>query len=312
MQWLLPLLAILALAFGASVIDRNPNPLRPLDQPRSAAAVPEQQVNKQPKKERADGRDGSKTDQHQTEQSPPPVKLSKTPQDNEKATDRANSSRDDIPQWESIAWTVEAKLTTSDWVAIGATIVAVLQFGALVATIVVMMRTSRRQLRAYLFVETGDIINVATPFEPTPEGQEPPRGAKRWPKMGPAAIMRVRNTGQTPAYDVLNWAAIELREYPLASPPPVRPPPNKNTTSFTVGANVIITKNVFITDPLTEEEVAALRANTKAIWVFGEIVYKDAFGRKRFTKYRYRHNGMTGNIGVSAELTGADEGNQSN
>lgn len=205
-----------------------------------------------------------------------------------------------------------SKLTTSDKVAVGAVLFAALQFVALVATIVVMVRTGRRQLRAYVFIDTGDIINVAKPMEDVPDGKEPPKGALRWNNLGPVAVLRTRNTGQTPAYEMIHWAAIELREYPLTSAPPKKLPRDRNTTVITLGANVVSTKNVSMPRPLSDDDVASLRAATKAIWVFGEIVYRDAFGKRRFTRYRYRHNGLTGNVGVSAELTGADEGNAAN
>ena len=106
-----------------------------------------------------------------------------------------------------------SKMTTSDKVAVGAVLFAALQFVALVATIVVMVRTGRRQLRAYVFSDTGDIINVAKPMEDVPDGKEPPKGALRWNNLGPVAVLRTRNTGQTPAYEMIHWAAIQLREF---------------------------------------------------------------------------------------------------
>jgi hypothetical protein len=58
--------------------------------------------------------------------------------------------------------------------------------------------------------------------------------------------------------------------------------------------------------------IVGLRNCTKAIYVFGEITYRDAFGHDRHTNYRYRHNGLTGVVGINSDLTGSDEGNSSN
>jgi hypothetical protein len=52
-----------------------------------------------------------------------------------------------------------------------------------------------------------------------------------------------------------------------------------------------------------------LRACTKAIYVYGEIEYIDAFRRKRTTNYRLFHNNQTGNVGVSTDISWAEGGN---
>jgi hypothetical protein len=49
-----------------------------------------------------------------------------------------------------------------------------------------------------------------------------------------------------------------------------------------------------------------------AIWVYGEIIYWDAFKRKRTTYYRLFHNSTTGAIGISTDLTWAEDGNDAN
>jgi hypothetical protein len=71
----------------------------------------------------------------------------------------------------------------------------------------------------------------------------------------------------------------------------------------------INTKSVKITAPLTAEQIAGLREGTLAIWIYGEILYRDAFRRKRTTKYRLFHNNSSGAVGVSTDLTWAEGGN---
>ena len=50
--------------------------------------------------------------------------------------------------------------------------------------------------------------------------------------------------------------------------------------------------------------------STAALYVYGEILYEDAFKREHFTRYRFTHNENSGVVGVSTELTFADKGNE--
>jgi hypothetical protein len=86
----------------------------------------------------------------------------------------------------------------------------------------------------------------------------------------------------------------------------------EHVTRFNIGPGVTSTKNLVLPAMLTEQEVLGLRNCTKAIYVYGEITYRDAFGHDRHTNYRYRHNALTGVVGINGELTGSDEGNSSN
>lgn len=46
------------------------------------------------------------------------------------------------------------------------------------------------------------------------------------------------------------------------------------------------------------------------MYVHGEILYVDAFKRKRFTRYRLMHHLFRGVIGVSTDLTLTEGGNK--
>ncbi len=65
----------------------------------------------------------------------------------------------------------------------------------------------------------------------------------------------------------------------------------------------VTTKNVNWAAPLTADEIVGLRGGTLAIYVFGEIRYRDAFRRNRITKYRQFHNSQSGTVGVTTELS---------
>ncbi len=135
----------------------------------------------------------------------------------------------------------------SDRIAVIASAVAFLQFGALVWTIAVMIRSGHRQLRAYVVGELGNIVNVANPVL-LYEGQViKPTGAEITnTACGPVAYVQIKNSGQTPAYEVVHWGAICVREYPLTSvlPPALFSNPVKNAS--VLGPNISSTKMLFL------------------------------------------------------------------
>jgi hypothetical protein len=172
---------------------------------------------------------------------------------------------------------------------------------------------SVQQLRAYVVVATGDIVNVANPPLPA-AGQPVPQKTLAEisnPAVGPIAILTTKNSGQTTAYDVRTWAVIVVREFPLAEPLPGRAAGIYDASSV-LGPGLVSTQNRWMPAPLTAQELAGLRAGTSAIYVYGEILYRDFFGRSRFTRFRSMHHSMNGIIGISMLLTFCDQGNDAN
>jgi hypothetical protein len=171
------------------------------------------------------------------------------------------------------------------------------------------------QMRAYVFIQTGDIVNVAEPPQPTPPGQTPPKGALTRNDCGPIIIMNVRNAGHTPANNIIHTQNAVFREFPLTNPlpdfPNVPPEQAEMTSVFSLPPGGIATKNWVFPARLTDEEVAALRNATAAVYVYGRITYTDIFNIPRVTNYRFRHNAHTGIVGVSGELTATRQGNDS-
>ena len=198
----------------------------------------------------------------------------------------------------------------SDKIAVIASIVAFLQFGALVWTIIVMVANGRRQLRAYVLGESGTIGNVANPI-PLYAGQViTTTGAEITnTACGPVVYIQIKNSGQTPAYKVVHWGSICVREYPLTSNLPPIPLLVLRNASV-LGPGIISNKYLFLPNPLTAQEISDLRAGTAAIYVYGEIDYEDAFSKKKVTKYRLMHHVGQGAIGINTGLTFADEGNE--
>jgi hypothetical protein len=169
-------------------------------------------------------------------------------------------------------------------------------------------RTTRQQMRAFVYLDQGSVFNVASPLFPLPVYK--PTGAEIFsPTDGPGASLTIKNTGATPAYSVVHWGGIFAGDFPLKGPLPPREKSNSFPSSA-IPPGGINTKAVRLPFPLTPEQIAGLRNGTFAIWIYGEITYRDAFRRKRTTNYRLFHNNAAGAVGVTTDLTWADGGNQ--
>jgi hypothetical protein len=154
--------------------------------------------------------------------------------------------------------------------------------------------TSRVQLRAYVFVSTAVVTNAA-------DGTGIPE-----------AQVTIKNSGQTPAHNVINVSGFAMDIYPapptlsliisddeFASPARTRAVLGPGDSSVSVSA---------ARPPLTPPERASLATGTRIIYVYGEIRYRDAFGREQWTKYRFM---MGGPVGVrGGQLAGCEGGNE--
>jgi hypothetical protein len=151
--------------------------------------------------------------------------------------------------------------------------------------------TAKRQLRAYVTV--NGVIRTKDPGKLNGEGF--------------AVLVDVKNSGQTPASDLLVWANIEIREFPLVTCLPLHclenptrvilPPDTKNLAFPT-----------FDRDLTTIEENAILKNHT-AVYVYGEIEYLDVFGNRHLTQFRFRCNGQGYPLGM---FKADGEGNEAN
>jgi hypothetical protein len=155
--------------------------------------------------------------------------------------------------------------------------------------------TSRAQLRAYVLVSRSVVTNVA-------DGTGIPE-----------AQVTIKNFGQTPAYNVINVGGFAIDRYPpprtldliisdgeFASPARSREvlAPGDSSVSVVSAPR----------PPLTAPEKASLANGTGIVYVYGEIRYKDAFGREQWTKYRFM---MGGPVGVrGGQLAACEEGNE--
>lgn len=172
-------------------------------------------------------------------------------------------------------------------------------------------KTSKRQLRAYVFAETSYISNIVNPSQVnllTIQDVDLPARITN-PFAGPVANMQIKNSGQTPAFNVCHWGNIIFAPFPLPNNYLPTKPGNNKPMPCILGPGVMSSKLYFLPNPLTPNQVSDLVNGTGAIYVYGEITYEDAFGNKHFTNYRVMHHVMGGAIGVNTSLTFCEEGN---
>jgi hypothetical protein len=283
-------LCALAACFAVQQV-RSENPA-PCPAPKAALRRPPKQVS-----QCCCGQ--SSAEQRGSEASPFVIKLIQSDQ----AQKETGADKPATPKEPNQAWNL------SDKIAAIASIAAFLQFLALVATIWIIMRNGQRQLRAYVIVERGIVANVADPISEYGKGQATV-AQLRVPSTGPVAQITIKNTGQTPAYNLVHWGNMEVREFPLTSRLPEMPPPPEPFWSV-LGPTIAEVKTLRIKNPLTEEEIQGLRDGNKAIYCHGTIVYRDAFKKVRTTHYRVMYCAITGiEIGTSTDLTVCSQGNE--
>jgi len=150
--------------------------------------------------------------------------------------------------------------------------------------------TAERQLRAYLYVRS----------------LEAP-GIDDW--VGKGLTMILKNYGQTPAYEVHFWHGVDFKETPLTSELP-RPKEMSNQTRTILNPGQEIELVLRTGRPLTEEEKKAILAQTKALYAYGEIYYRDAFKKERTSKFRMQFETFQAGDGTFRGMRWAPEGNE--
>jgi len=162
-------------------------------------------------------------------------------------------------------------------------------------TLKTMQDTAERQLRAYVFVESAQVVNVI-------DGTG-----------SPEAHVTIKNYGQTPAYELVNFSGFAIDEYPT--------PPTLNLTiddkKFGASGKTAMAlgpgcESFSITPsqarPVPTEVRSEFISGTRIAYVYGEVRYKDVFGTERRTEYRLMMGGPAGVRG--SQLVGCDEGNK--
>jgi hypothetical protein len=166
--------------------------------------------------------------------------------------------------------------TTSDPIATFTLVLAFSTVGLWVATLglyVAGERHSERQLRAYIVSPVqAEIINFHAAV--------------------PQIVLAFINAGQTPAHNVRFFTTSAVAIFPLEERP--RIPSHEPLAGDSIG--VIGPQGTFHTDhasdlPVTNEERQAVIEGRCAFYVYGELLYSDAFGKERRTCFCYFYRG---------------------
>jgi hypothetical protein len=189
-------------------------------------------------------------------------------------------------------------LSNSDIIAIVTCIVGTLQFFALVWTILVMKASSQRQLRAYVFLQEATPLDGATCTPPDQEHINTPY-----------VRLKIVNSGQTTAYNVVTWAALEVAdngdESRLVVPKLTKEFPMNLGNSCAMPKTAVLPQ----TRALTEAEIAGISSCKKSIYLYGRVEYEDVFRIKRFTNFRLYCNGPYP-FPIAKELSFCQRGNE--
>jgi hypothetical protein len=151
-------------------------------------------------------------------------------------------------------------------------------------------KTAERQLRAYV---TAEACNIRDAYSNTAVG----------------VSVVIHNFGQTPAYRIARSFDTKIVNATESSPPhlPMRPERDQQTEG-SIGPGAIVLANAGL-EPFTPEQRAGLGAGSMFLFVYGEIRYTDAFGKPRWTRFRYVYGGKYG-TGEEGSMAIAEEGNE--
>jgi hypothetical protein len=234
----------------------------------SPSPEPSVAISRPPDQKPESGNRNTDTDQRGSEQAPFIVKVIPAEQ-TEKEPQPNGAQR---PTYPTNRWSL------SDKIAVIASIAGMLQFLALVATIWVMIRNGRRQLRAYVFPDSASILDGTMLDPPQPERTNVP-----------GIVMTIRNSGQTPAYQAVSWAQIAVIN--VNDETNLTAPEMRDLFSSPLGSGAVFNKALWFDRPLAANEITDISEGTRAIYLYGKIAYRDAFKKARFTNFRFRYIG---------------------
>lgn len=153
------------------------------------------------------------------------------------------------------------------------------------ATVEQMRASEERQLRAYVLIETVQPLISAPPsLQTVPYG------------------IAIKNSGQTPAYDVTVQGTIALGPAEEATPPSY--PSEGRESKGTIAPGGFISQT-FKVSTFSPEQLAMLQEGTHRVYLYGTIGYRDAFSKRRYANFRYIRERN------SNEFEACNEGNDS-
>jgi hypothetical protein len=104
---------------------------------------------------------------------------------------------------------------------------------------------------------------------------------------------RIKNYGQTPAYDVVGWMGATLNDFP--NPTDLgRPPADLGLSRAVIGPQGRTVFRAQVSRLLTGLEFQKIRSGASTIYVFGEVTYRDVFNDKWTSHFRFMYGGAGG------------------
>ena len=185
--------------------------------------------------------------------------------------------------------------------ALATILLAVITWG-LVRSGVEQQNTTRAQLRAYVLPESVSVVAADLNGMAIVPVQQISIGTQ------PIVAMAWRNFGPTPTSDVEMAGNVCLTPWPIDSA--TFPALDREQGSRQLlGPNTTTMKYEIAEIPLilSPDNMAGLQNGTLAFVAFGEVIYRDVFGRRQWTKYRYFTGGPPGVRGTS--MSAHDDGN---
>lgn len=154
-------------------------------------------------------------------------------------------------------------------------------------------KTTRDQLRAYVLIEGAELSYELN-------GVKSPH-----PFVGAHAVatIRCKNTGQTPAKDVIVRTTIAIRSLPLDASS-LTPKLDLLMSRSNIGSGSEKNNSATHPIPLPQEGGSDLDNKKIGIFVFGEITYLDVFNKRHSTKFRLFNSSRK-----NGAMTFCDDGN---
>jgi hypothetical protein len=182
------------------------------------------------------------------------------------------------------------KSATYVWLALLTAAVAVIALFQLIA-LTMFIATTRRHQRAYVFASGAEIVDL---------------------EIGGAPIVQIeiKNSGQTPAYELTHAWRCGVFDYPLQQK--LLLPHNNDPVSWPhlgPGASAQA-RRAAEKKQIANGGAVELTNRAVAFFVYGEIRYRDTFNKIRFTRYVFYHTGMP-RMGPG-QLIAYEKGNEAN
>ncbi len=148
---------------------------------------------------------------------------------------------------------------------------------------------SRRELRAWIFITKAGVHGFVAGHRPS-------------------ASVEITNMGKSPALDLDIRMTFETFDWPRTVF--THRPAVGGLSKASLGAGGSVDSHGEISEPLEAGTAAEVQCGKKAVFVFGEITYRDVFDYERRTNFRFYFRGNGSAHSPNLLLTPAEQGNE--